>query len=567
MPSTDDDSLIPLVVGITGHRTIAPGFESELEREVLGLLRSLRSLAAPSPLVVLTPLAKGADRIAARAALSLREEIGNGVRVLVPLPFPESEYERDFTASDDLAEFRSLRARCQGVYQLRPRVSSNPADPGDRPLDYLRLGLQIVRQSHVVIALWNGDPPDPGAIGGTGDIVRYCTGDFRPTPRELERIDLPDRPRRQWLVDAGTTPLLVVPTPRPDPEGRGNLASAENRARGNERVLREELRDRLEPLVLVNRGLVARRAESAPNSHGGIAERRFARLDRLASSTKAVYLAWTMTVSLLALSSVVAFQIVSSFDGLEAFLVPYLLLLAISTAAYGWGRHRGRHEELFVLGRTVAEHLRVQLAWHHGGLDESVFEQHIARRVGDLRPVRTLAKGATADLPLLPRDPSVPLDWVAGQYRYFDPDGPGMDTRQRRARLHRGVQAASFLACVGLAVALAAMTVRPPATTGPLLPVVEDPSSLTGGMTFLIGCCLAFTVFLETRQKVRLDGEDLQSGRRMRTLYGRAAALLAASDRDAERREILKAVGKEALDESADWFVRHRDRMERPGAG
>ena len=70
-------------------------------------------------LCFLSPLARGADRLAAEIALDLGYELN------VPMPFPQAEYEKDFTgidptkepyapelsADEDLAEFRALLQR------------------------------------------------------------------------------------------------------------------------------------------------------------------------------------------------------------------------------------------------------------------------------------------------------------------------------------------------------------------------------------------------------------------------------------------------------------------------
>ena len=72
-------------------------------------------------LYLITPLAFGADRMAAQEALDQEYEI------FVPMPFPEKVYENDFTgnigkspdakpvsAEEDLAQFRRLLSRASG---------------------------------------------------------------------------------------------------------------------------------------------------------------------------------------------------------------------------------------------------------------------------------------------------------------------------------------------------------------------------------------------------------------------------------------------------------------------
>jgi hypothetical protein len=66
-------------------------------------------------------------------------------------------------------------------------------------------------------------------------------------------------------------------------------------------------------------------------------------------------------------------------------------------------------------------------------------------------------------------------------------------------------------------------------------------------------------------QEVVLDREDLDAARRMHGVFDRARRYLA--DGTSDGREILRALGREALDEHAEWFARHRDRLRLPDAG
>src|SRR5262249_20712392 len=104
-----------------------------------------------------SPLAAGADQLAAAAAL----ELGMGLQC--PLPFLRDEYEKDFC--DDqagLEAFAKLLARAERVFQL-------DGAPGQRDEAYLEVGRLIIRHSDVLLAIWNGKPP--AGPGGTAQIV------------------------------------------------------------------------------------------------------------------------------------------------------------------------------------------------------------------------------------------------------------------------------------------------------------------------------------------------------------------------------------------------------------
>lgn len=82
--------LVPITVGITGHRDIPKDDKPKLAKAVLGELVRMREEHPHSPLILLTGLAEGADRLAAKCALQAGWQIG------AFLPLPQVEYEKDF---------------------------------------------------------------------------------------------------------------------------------------------------------------------------------------------------------------------------------------------------------------------------------------------------------------------------------------------------------------------------------------------------------------------------------------------------------------------------------------
>jgi hypothetical protein len=187
---------LALRIGITGARSLDAGRLDHLReklREVLGQARlNMLALAkeedaagfyapgeggkpAPPLLRLLSPLARGADRLAAEATLEL------GYELYVPMPFPQAEYEKDFTGTneakepavpklsgeEDLAEFRALLERAGGNWLA--------LDGGHGPemnRAYESVGRFVVRNSDLLIAIWNGEPA--AGRGGTEEIIHYA---------------------------------------------------------------------------------------------------------------------------------------------------------------------------------------------------------------------------------------------------------------------------------------------------------------------------------------------------------------------------------------------------------
>src|SRR5579872_2717178 len=106
----------PLVIGVTGHRDLRPDDLPQLERKVKHIFERLRERYGSTPLLVLSPLAEGADRLVAR--VGLLDEFG--ARLVAPLPMPAALYEEDFEQPGSVDEFRSLLARADCSFVLPP---------------------------------------------------------------------------------------------------------------------------------------------------------------------------------------------------------------------------------------------------------------------------------------------------------------------------------------------------------------------------------------------------------------------------------------------------------------
>src|SRR5438552_6900008 len=104
----------PLVIGVTGHRDLRPEDVEPLEKKVKHIFTRLRGLFPYTPLLVLSPLAEGADRLVARVAL----QPDVGARLVAPLPMPKRLYEQDFETRESLEEFHQLLERADAWFEL-----------------------------------------------------------------------------------------------------------------------------------------------------------------------------------------------------------------------------------------------------------------------------------------------------------------------------------------------------------------------------------------------------------------------------------------------------------------
>ena len=86
---------LPLIVAVTGHRDPRPEDIPALQAKAKAFFQHLRDTYRNTPLLLLSALAEGTDRLVARTAIEA------GVRLVVPLPLPPEVYEEDFATDDD----------------------------------------------------------------------------------------------------------------------------------------------------------------------------------------------------------------------------------------------------------------------------------------------------------------------------------------------------------------------------------------------------------------------------------------------------------------------------------
>ena len=199
---------LPLVIGVTGHRDLRDQDIPRLEREVAGVLASLRrdflGEDDETPVIVLSALAEGADRLVARVALA------QGARLIAPLPMPLDEYRRDFEPGlkpGNLAEFDALFAQAIAAPVMPLHATSVEAlriDQDKRNAQYRALGIFIVQHCHVLLALWDGNETEPSP-GGSAEVVTFKRDGI---PLKVSRSP------RMSLDGSEIGPVIEILTPR-----------------------------------------------------------------------------------------------------------------------------------------------------------------------------------------------------------------------------------------------------------------------------------------------------------------------------------------------------------------
>jgi hypothetical protein len=139
----------PLIVGITGHRDIAPLAHDAVAETGRQLLQLLSRQFGSDVLYLLSALAQGADQLVA----DIVDELGMNIIAVSPMPLDayRATMEGDVQVP---ANFERHWNNAELALTL-PRIGTD--DGGDfETLQYDQLGAVLCRYSHVLIALWDG---------------------------------------------------------------------------------------------------------------------------------------------------------------------------------------------------------------------------------------------------------------------------------------------------------------------------------------------------------------------------------------------------------------------------
>lgn len=173
------------IVGVTGHRKLpdTQGCTKAIGKVIEDIRKRVMHNDKECDMIMLSPLAEGADRLVAHEWLQYKEHV-----LECPLPLELDEYIKDFITAASRREFASLLAQCRKRSVMKPEVKRSAA--------YRSVGVHIVDNCDLLLALWDGQSPDNRA--GTAAIVEYARKAGKPiywintnNPEEItgERLD------------------------------------------------------------------------------------------------------------------------------------------------------------------------------------------------------------------------------------------------------------------------------------------------------------------------------------------------------------------------------------------
>jgi len=573
LQSPDTVTPVPLVIAVSGHRDLVDAEVPDIERLVHEFLQMIQVNCGTTPVAVLSPLAEGAGQLVAKEALRL------GLRLIVPLPMPLDLYLQGFESDADRRQFHTLASQAE-VFEL-PLVPGNTVQsisaPGPaRDKQFAQLGMYLSGHCHLLLALWDGKDTD--RLGGTAQVVHYHQTDLLPGLAD-------GRKRARQLITDYESDLVY------------QIVCSRNREHGEPAIGQSPLQSfyltadpehpRTEQLPLAYRLMFRRTCEFNRDvrkyakrivehessllldaKHAGISgdplpiASLFRTADVLARHFQYRVHGMLRVTYTLAVLMGLAFIAYADVNGFDYMIYVFLGLFAIGFGLYLVATKRDWQRK-YLDYRVLAEGLRVQFYWLVAGVTsrtgiQFAHDNFLQKQDVELGWIRNAMRAASIGRKQLSdADSADGLQFTIGHW-LGDPDQPepiGQIAYFKRHenhkwRLHRATTTLGYICLwAGIAVTVALIVMDS---------WLNDATQTV--LLVLMGILPLVAAVREAYSHKTADKELIKQYRFMFRLFSNARKQLAECQSDAEKRDVLRALGEAALDEHAEWILMHRDR-------
>lgn len=588
---------LPLVVGVTGHRDLREDDYPVLEEKVREKLAQITSSYPHTQIILLSPLAEGADRLAARIALQSEK-----IRLVVPLPMRKELYQKDFSKPGSREEFDKILSQATQSFVL-PVVDGRSEEIGEeyseRDLQYEQVGAYVVRHSQILIALWDGMKTN--LVGGTSKIVQF----------QQEGVPEPYAPHRTLLdvVESGLVYHIVTRRAREMHQTRGepfttatllpkgyaadagdydrifkDMDTFNSDALRQGPLLQREMEESMDMLF------PEEEARKLPDTLQTL-RKRYAVADTLAVYFKGLTRSTLNRLFILITVAAFSFAVYANLlTDWHEILFFYLFIIAIAHLwVYRRAHKKKKYQTKYQDYRTVAEGLRVQFFWCLASLslkhfNLSVADHYLRKQKSELDWIRHAIRvwnipeavddgfqHPAADSPRMSYLDLLLKHWVREQAEFFTRRAKeDQETLERNERWSRIL----LWSGVGVTILLAMALLVKFYLLGNIHEPFPHDHLLHGGLLLLMTLPPLGAALLHSYTEKTALSEHVKQYSRMSGLFSNAERQLRAllhpqRPRDGQRRtkdielarELIEELGKEALAENGDWVLLHRERL------
>ena len=539
---------VPIVCGVTGHRDL---IEEEIEGIRLITERfffDLKDQYKHTPILLLSPLAEGADRLVAEIALE------NSISLVVPLPMPQEEYEKDFISLESVSQFRRLLQQAEDVITLPPVMPNmeQPYEAEFRSYQYGLVGGFVARHCHVLIGVWDGRPSDK--VGSSAHVINLKReGVAKGWPQDLlgslAGRDVFPRPRGWEIPNPGA--IFHLPASRlrnksrieKTREGRWLVPfNALENHRENWRNIDNYNADLQSYFFLEGETMV-----NAVEDAGLNPSSRLGAIFGWADSVSRACQLRFKSALIYSILFVLAMVCSSQFDNR---MYRALFLLAFLSGSYVFFKaKRLRWQSIYLDARSIAEGVRVLYFWRLCGIQAPVADHFLIKLPNRLKWLRESI--TVLDLYRISKENQSISDvferWVSKQAEWY----VEKIEENRRGRRKKWI---SYIASLSIFLALLNFLVEFKWLTFTIQgKSVSDYLFKSAAMIAAIG--IAF----ENYSGKLAHPEQERLYERMAEVFSDAQKNLITAD-DYNKKNILFDVGIEALTENNDWYLLKRDR-------
>ena len=579
----------PIYIGITGHRDIPDEDRLSHIDTIKKIMANVVSLAPNSNVKLLTPLAKGADRLAAYAAKELN------IPYIVVMPFSKKIYEKDFDSREDLSEFRKLLSEAEASLELEPYGNHKTGDINKygpkRDIEYAKAGAFVSDNSHVLIALWNGCLPAESKfinVGGTEQVICYriegLMKGFRQKEKELTTPDcgnvyhifarrgqkqkeiqsIPDDINERFRIEEKGAYRILSPKERKeDGELDWGQKYAENMIKRYDRFNKDQKKYRSKESENKSAEYLYGKKTDLDEPEKNI-QKSFAVLDSLATRLQNKNKRLFKLILILCAGSFVSIPVFNDFVSYPAFFVLAPVLFGFAAAVYFYTQ-KIKLEDRYYEYRTMAEGLRVKFFWQMYGIKDNIDDCYPAKywehmnwflfffRNLDLKNKIIQTKAFKKTRPGDTLNKRIKEKWICDQKGYFQ------DKLEKNGQYMK----LKHFVSIGIGISLAIVVLIIFAASLDNAKALFHSAGIYADSKFHKILTLVIDILIAAggshiayHEWEAVDFEN-ELYRRMRRLYDRALARFENFEKDSNHenmKKIIHELGHEALNENADWL-------------